>query len=434
MTDGPDGQRRSRAGRYAATGWLMVTLVFGGLGAWSVFAPFEGAVLTSGSIVVESSQQAIQHLEGGIVAGIDVREGDLVEAGATLLTLDGTATQARLASIEARLMGLIGREARLLAERDDRDEPVLDPAHADFADNAELAGILLSQASLFRARAASRRTQVSLLRQRIRQLEARITGVGNEIAANELQASLIGEEIADLSVLLDRGLSPKPRVLALQRDKARLDGEREALIAQVATTRVQIGEAELELNHLTEGFREAVLTELQDVQTQIAELSEQRISARDQLRRLDIVSPRDGRIIGIKTHTIGGVIGAGEPIMHVVPEDDELVARVRIAPRDIDKVSAGAPATLRFTAFSAQETPEIPGEVIRVSADALQDEATGILYFEGLIRIPRDNETLGDFELVPGMPVDAQVRTESRTVISYLLKPLADAVTATFRE
>lgn len=415
-------------------GWGLVGLLFGGLVLWSVFAPFEGAVLASGAISVESNQQAVQHLEGGIVGVIHVEEGDRVDAGQALIALDGTAVQARLASVEARLFELVGNEARLVAERDGLSELAIRPALAELADLPRMRAILASQQDLMTARAVSRRSRQDLLNQTIRQLRSRITGRENEIAANDRQAALIAEEVVDLEDLLAKGLAPKPRVLAVQRQQAQLQGAREALSAEVAATRIQIGEARIELNQLTEGFREEVLTELRDVQTQVSELAEQRIAATDQLQRLVIAAPRAGRVIGVQTHTIGGVIAPRDPIMHIVPEDDRLIALVRIAPKDIDKVRQGNTAILRFPAFSANVTPEVYGEVAKVSADALQDAQSGQFFYEGVILIPEDRANNDAFQLLPGMPVDASLRTESRTVLSYLLKPLGDAMSKTFRE
>ena len=415
-------------------GAAAVTVLFGGLLLWSIFAPFEGAVLASGSISVESNQQAVQHLEGGIVGQIFVKEGDRVEEGQPLISLDDTTVDARLSSIEARLFELLSREARLVAERDRQRAPVLRAGVEELEENVNLQSVLRSQAELMRARAASRSTQVELLKQTVLQLERRVTGRESEIVANRKQSSLVQEEIDTLQPLVEKKLVTRPRIVGLQREIAQLEGAREALISEVATTKIQIGEAEIELNQLTEGFIEEVLTELRDVQTEVAELLEQRTASLDQQRRLLVISPRAGRVIGVRTHTVGGVIPPRDPIMHVVPENDRLIARVRISPSDIDKVSMGNEAVLRFPAFSANVTPEVYGTVVDVSADAIQDEATGQFFFEGFIEIPEDRLANERFALQPGMPVDASVTTESRTVISYLLKPLGDAMAKTFRE
>ncbi|MEM7663467.1 MAG: HlyD family type I secretion periplasmic adaptor subunit [Pseudomonadota bacterium] len=434
MVDMAPTRKATDARFYLRFGWALLIFVFGGSLLWSVLAPFEGAILASGTVEVASERQAVQHLEGGIVADIQVREGDYVEAGSTLISLSGAETEARLASIEARLKALVGQEARLLSERSSSRDLAPGPAHVLFADDAEMAGIMAAEQELMNARAASRRTQVALLNQTILQLRERSSGLRNEIIANERQAGLIEEEIRDLEVLYERGLSPRPRILALKRDKAALDGSKEALVAEVAATEIQVGETGLELNRLTEGFREELLTELNEVQTQIAELTEQRASARDQLVRLEIVAPRTGHVLGVTAHTVGGVIGSGTPIMYIVPANDKLVARVRILPQDIDKVTAGADAKVRFSAFNANTTPEIPGTVSQVSADVIQDETSGLFFYEAMIEVPSEISGARSLRVLPGMPVDAQVKTESRTVISFLLKPLQDAMSNTFRE
>lgn len=415
-------------------GWGFIGLLFGGLIVWSIVAPFEGAILASGAIAVESNQQAVQHLEGGIVGEIYVKEGDRVDVGQTLIALDGTTVQARLSSVEARLFELLAREARLKAERDGLDNLTLRSSAMDLSDMAQMQTVLASQRELMLARAASRTTQVALLNQTILQLRRRVTGRESEIASNLKQASLIEEERTTLQPLLEKQLVTRSRIVGLQRELAQLEGTREALASEVATTKIQIGEAQIELNQLTEGFIEEVLTELRDVQTQASELIEERVAALDQLQRLLVIAPRAGRVIGVQTHTIGGIISPRDPIMHIVPENDPLIARVRISPNDIDKVNPGNEAILRFPAFSANVTPEVLGTVTKVSADALQDQSTGLFYFEGLIEIPEDRLANQDFVLLPGMPVDASVRTESRTIISYLLKPLGDAMSKTFRE
>lgn len=415
-------------------GWGLVIALFGGLVFWSVFAPFEGAVLASGSVTVESNQQAVQHLEGGIVGEIFVKEGDRVAEGQTLIALDDTAVQARLSSVEARLFELLGHEARLLAERDDLETLTLRADLADLAGNPRMQSILGSQQELMQARAASRSTQVALLNQAVLQLRRRVRGRESEIDANLKQANLLEQEMISLQPLVDKQLVARPRIVGLQRELAQLEGAREALSAEVATTKIQIGEAQIELNQLTEGFREQVLTELRDAQTQVSELIEQRVASKDQLTRLLVLAPRAGRVLGVQTHTLGGVISPRDAIMHIVPENDPLIARVRVSPSDIDKVGPGNEAILRFPAFSANATPEVYGTVTKVSADALQDPVSGQFYFEAVVAIPQGRLDNQNFALVPGMPVDASLKTESRTVLSYLMKPLGDAMSKTFRE
>ncbi|MEQ9506352.1 MAG: HlyD family type I secretion periplasmic adaptor subunit [Hyphomonas sp.] len=420
--------------QYLMAGWGIVALVFGGLVLWSVFAPFEGAVLTAGQVSVESNQQAVQHLEGGIVAEIFVRESDAVTEGQKLLSLDATSTGASLQSLEARLFSLLGNEARLLAERDGKTALTLRPGFEDLAARPDVQAVLASQESLMTARSNNLGTQGTILRQRIDQLNTRIAGMQSEITAKDDQIALVEDEIGRFEILMERGQAVITRVLALKRDRARLQGEKDALLSDIAATRVQVGEARSEIARLDQDNTETLLTELRDVQTQISELTEERTALVDRSGRLDITAPRSGRVIGIRAHTVGGVIRPSEPIMYIVPENDRLVAKVRISPADIDKISVGQPAQLRFSAFNQDETPQFAGTVISVSADAIIDEATGAPYFEAMVEIPDEALASSKFQLLPGMPVEAMLRTESRNVLSYLVKPLTDSVSRTFRE
>jgi len=430
----PTAKRSDFLGQYLAVGWGIVALVFGGLIAWSVLAPFEGAVLTAGQISVESNQQAIQHLEGGIVREIYVREADAVAEGQKLLSLDSTSTGAALQALEARLYGLLGTEARLIAERDGASTLTLRPGFEAFADRPDMQAVLTSQDGLLKARSDNLGTQGTILRQRIDQLNTRISGMQNEITAKDEQIALVDDEIARFETLMERGQAVITRVLALKRDRARLQGEKDGLLSDIAATRVQIGEARSEIARLSQDNTEDLLTQLRDVQTQISELSEERTALLDRSGRLDITAPRAGRVIGIRAHTVGGVIRPSDPIMYIVPENDRLIAKVRISPVDIDKISVGQPATLRFSAFNQDETPQFNGKVIAISADALLDEASGATFYEAMVEIPDEALANSKFQLLPGMPVEAMLRTESRNVLSYLVKPLTDSISRTFRE
>lgn len=419
---------------YLVLGWGVILAVFGGLVFWSIFAPFEGAVLTSGQIAVETSQQAIQHLEGGIVRKIYVREADKVEAGQKLISLDATTADAGLQGLEARLFELLGAEARLRSERDNTETLTIRSGFLDLEKSSAMKSILHDQEILRDARARNRSTQITILNQRGEQLTEQIVGMQNEIRSKDTQIALLRDEIGRFEELVKRGNGTVTRVLALQRDLSRLQGEKDALIAQIAATRVQMGEARSEITRLDQGYREEVLTQLREIQTQIGELSEQRIAALDRQTRLDILAPRAGRVIGIRAHTLGGVITPSEPVMYIVPENDRLIAKVRIMLSDIDQIHVGQAATLRFAAFNQDKTPQVEGSVTKISADAVVDQTTGMPYFEAIVEIPDDALGAEQFPLLPGMPVDAAVRTESRSVLSYLVKPLTDSLARTFRE
>ncbi len=419
--------------RAIRTGWIAILLVFGGLTAWSVLAPFEGAVLAHGQVAVENNQQVIQHLEGGIVREIYVHEADKVTEGQKLLALDPLTTDAGLQALEARLFDLLGTEGRLMAERDGKTKIHL----RDFegvADSPRMQAILASQATLLKARSNTRATQIEILNQRISQLRTRIDGMTNEIRSKDEQLVLLRDEVSRFEKLSAQGNASEVRVLALKRDLSSLEGEKEALRSDIAATEVQIGETRSELVRVEQDDREKVLEELRDVQTQIGELTEQRRASMIRKDRLDIRAPQAGRVIGVRAHTVGGVVSPSEPIMYIVPENDRLVAKMRVKPVDIDKITVGQSALLRFTAFNKDETPKYTGEVIKVSADAILDPNSGVAYYEVVVAIPEDAILSDKFPLVPGMPVDGSLKTESRTVLSYLVKPLVDSVSKTFRE
>lgn len=427
-------ERPHDARRFFLIGWTTIILVFGGLLFWSVAAPFEGAVMAQGNVSVASNNKAVQHLEGGIVAALPAREGARVEAGELLIRLDGTPIRAELDNIDARLADLVAREARLKAERDGERVLALRELPPGLAEKLAVRESAESQSTLLNARSEARWTRRSILRQRIAQLREKILGLEAEVRSKRRQTDILKGEISDLRQLLEQGLAPRPRVLALERQRSALMGEIDSLTAEIASTQVQIGEAELEQLSLTDGHREDVITELTEVQTEIASLLTQRTAALDRLSRLDIRAPHSGRVLGVRAHTIGGVIAPGEPVMHIVPDNDQLVTRVRVQPQDIDKIRVGQTARLRFSAFNQVETPEVPGEVTKISADAVTDENTGMTYYEVIIALPSQAPLGERFPLMPGMPVEAMLRTESRNVLSYLVKPLTDTLSRTFRE
>lgn len=428
-------RKSKRSGRgFFLFGFGIILGVFGGLLAWSVFAPFEGAVLASGSIAVEDQNKAVQHLEGGIVAEIQASEGASVAAGDLLIRLDGTSVEAQLASLDAKIIDLGSREARLKAERDGTSRLQLRDELEPLEGVSELAEALRSQSVLLTTRKEARNTQREILGQRITQLERRIEGLSAEVVSKTDQRIILEEEATSVEQLVERGLSPRPRLLALQRAKSELLGQAESLDAEIAATEVRIGETALERSFLETGFREETIAELSAVQTELSSLLQDRRAAVDRLTRLDVRAPRSGYVLGARAQTIGGVIAPGEPIMYIVPRDDRLVASVRISPQDIDKIGVGQTARLRFSAFSQQETPEVDGIVLKVSADTFVDQSSGQDFYTVVVELPSQDPIGDGFDLVPGMPVDAMLKTESRNALSYLTKPLTDAINRTFRD
>lgn len=423
---------RRAAVRSARTGWLIVGLVFGGLAYWSIFAPFEGAVLSRGQITVESNQQAVQHLEGGIVKAIHVSEADSVTQGQVLISLDGTVVEAATRATESQLIDLLATEARLVAERDGGNTLTLRHDFSVLHDTPQMSSALDLQTSLFRTRQDSWKTQSEILNQRIRQLQAQIEGMRRQTAALEDQHSLLDDEIVRFEALVSQGNASVVRVLALKRERARLVGAIQSLGSDIAATQVRIGETRNELIGLSQQRTEQILSHLTETQKNIDVLSEQFNADLDRQKRLVIRAPRSGRVIGVRAHTVGGVIAASDPLMFIVPEGDRLVAKVQVRPSDIDRVSVGQKAILRFPAFDQSETPKVVGHIAQLSADSKTDPVTGASFFEAVITL--SGESGPALNLLPGMPVEASLKTESRNVLSYLVKPLSDSLSHAFRE
>ncbi|HPE30335.1 MAG TPA: HlyD family type I secretion periplasmic adaptor subunit [Parvularculaceae bacterium] len=418
-------------------GYAIIGAVFGGLILWSILAPIEGAVVAGGQVVVESNRKMVQHLEGGMVKEILVREGQKVEAGEVLLRLDDTASRANVALIDSQLRELYARRARLIAERDSLDkvpppeglEAVLSqPAFAD-----KLAG----QQQLFEARASTVATQISLLEERVTQQHERIAGLKAQISSTVAQRKLIRDELDGVRELNEQGFAPMTRVRALEREAEKLDGQSGSLRSGVAEAESIISETQLEISRLKESEREDAIKELRDVEVSISQLEEKRIAAADTLDRAVIKAPQAGQVLGLSAHTVGGVVAAGKPIMEIVPEGDTLQVAARISPRDIDRVAVGQDTMIRFTAFSTRRTPVVHGVVKTVSADAMTDQVSGAGYYLALIDLPNRDELskeLNGQALAPGMPAESYIRTGKRPAISYFLKPLTDAFSRSMRD
>lgn len=418
-------------------GVLTIGAVFGGLALWTFLAPIEGAVIAPGQIVVESNRKAVQHMEGGIVSAIHVRDGDLVDAGATLVELDRTVADANMAKIDGQLGELYARRSRLEAERDDADQPAPPRGVGDVIASASFKNNVAGQAELFAAKIDTRITQIALLEERIVQQRERISGLRVQIKSLIDQQRLIADELEGVRTLHAEGYAPKTRLRELEREARRLDGESGALRAGVAEAESVISEARLEITRLKTAGREESISELRDVVASIAELEERRVVAADVLSRTTIRAPQNGRVLALNAHTVGGVIAPGNPVMEIVPDGVPLLVAARISPGDIDKVETGQETLVQFSGFGGRKTPEAIGRVKTVSADSLTDDATGVPYYLALVELPSDddlNEILRGRHLAPGMPAEAYIRTGSQPAIAYLLRPLSDAAAKSLRE
>ena len=410
-------------------------LLVAGLGGWATTTSLAGAVIAGGHLVVDSSVKTVQHPTGGVVGALHVRDGQRVEAGQVLLSLDDTATRASLRIVTNNLEELATKRARLLAERDGLAEIALpEPLRATTGD-PRIADLLAGEQRLFAIRRAALEGQRAQLRERMTQLDEEIRGLEAQREAKASEMRIVAEEVAGVRQLWEKKLVPLARLTDLERAAARLEGEHGALIAAVSQARGRISETELQIIQLDQDHRSAVAKELGEAEAKIAELEERRVAAEDQLARIDLRAPQAGRVHQLAVHTVGGVIGAGEAVMRIVPEADALTVEARIAPQDVDQLHVGQEALLRLSALNQRTTPEIHGAVDTISPDLVEDKLTGITYYQVRIGLSEaEMQALGDVDLVPGMPVEAFIHTEDRTVLSYLVKPLADQVARAFRE
>jgi HlyD family secretion protein len=415
-------------------GVATIAVLFGTVGLWAATAPLSGAVITSGKVVVESNVRRVQHPSGGVVAEIRVKDGDRVKAGDVLVRLDETNAKASLALIEIELLRFQARKSRLEAERDGLPDLALAEELRDRADDPAVARAVAGEMRLFRTRRIAADVQRSQFLERIAQSQEEIKGLNAQIDARRSQAILIEQELAGVRQLYDKSLVALSRLTALQREASRLVGERGSLTSDTARIKGRIAEIELQIVQIDEDLRREVTTELRDVDGKIADLSERRIAARDQLDRIEMRAPQDGLVHQRTVHTIGGVIGPAEQIMLIVPETDILVVEARVEPAMIDRLRIGQATILRFPAFDAATTPDLKGSLIHVSADSSTDQQTGASFYTARIGLDRaEIERLGGKILLPGMPAEAFIQTGSRTALAYLVKPIEDQLVRTFR-
>jgi HlyD family secretion protein len=432
-TDGsaPDDSLRP----YVVCGAVMVFLLVGALGGWASTSQLSGAVLAQGTVVVDSNVKKVQHPTGGVVGELRVREGDSVKAGDVVLRLDETVTRASLQMVTKQLDELAMRQARLKAERDGLDSVALPALLVGREAEPLVLEMIGGERSLFESRRNGRASQKSQLKERVSQIRAEIKGLSGQLSAKTNEAKLVSKELEGLEYLAAKNLVQMTRVNPMRRDAARLAGEQGQLTAQIAQANGKIAEIELQILQVDQDLRTEIVKELREAQGKEAELGERRIAADDQLRRVDIRSPQSGTVHQLTVHTVGGVISQSEPLMLIVPDGDKLVIEAKVAQQDIEQVHAGQNAWLRMTAFNQRTTPEIAATVERVAADLTREPQTGAAYFVARLTIPEQElKKLGQGKLVPGMPVDVQIKTEERTALSYFLKPFSDQIARAFKE
>lgn len=416
-------------------GAVIIVVTFFGLGLWAATAPLDSAAIAPGFITVESNRRTIQHLEGGIVREILVQDGDRVKAGEVLLRLDDTRARAQMGILRADLDSQLAIEARLVAERDGLPAPQFSTELTERLGDPTVAAIVESQRALFAARGVALAGQRSILEQRIIQFGQQVDGLKALEASKAAQIKLIRDELKDLYGLLEQGYVTRPRVLALEREASRLEGERGDHVAAIARARQGAGEAQLQIYQLEKGRQEEVARELRDVRARVTELRERMVAAADVLQRIDIVAPVSGTVMDLAIHTAGGVVAPGASIMDIVPANDALVVEVHINPIDIDTVHPGQAVALRINTADARLTPVINGRLATVSADRVVEERTNQTYYRGRVVIPPEElRRLEGLNLHSGMMVEALINRGEQTALHYALKPLTDALARSFRE
>src|SRR5713226_1820331 len=421
--------------RHLFAGVAVVALLAGGVGGWASTTQFAGAVIAIGSVVVDSNTKKVQHLTGGIVGELRVHDGDRVSAGDVVVRLDDTVTRANLAIVKKGLDELVGRKARLESERDGRQTLKFPDEMLARKGDPEVAHVMDSESKLFELRRSARQGQKAQFRERIDQLQEETRGLVAQQAAKDQELGLIGRELAGVKELWAKNLIQLTRLTALEREQARLQGERGQLIAGAAQIKGKIAETELQIIQLDQDLSSDVAKETREIEAKIGEFVERKVTAEDQLKRIEIRAPQDGTVFQLAVHTVGGVIAPGDTIMLIVPNADNLIVEAKVNPQDIDQLQLGQKAMLRFSAFNQRTTPEIAGAVARISADTTTEQRTGQSYY--LVRVampPQEVARLGEVKLLPGMPVEAFIQTGERTVLSYLMKPLHDQFMRSFKE
>ncbi len=416
-------------------GVLCLLLLVGGFGAWAVSTRIMGAVVAPGQLEVAQNRQVVQHPDGGVVAEILVEEGDPVEQGALLVRLDAEQLESELAVVEGQLLEILARRARFEAEESDADSLSFDPLLLEI-DNPVAQELMDGSQRLFEARRETAQREMEQLERQQDQLADQIRGIEAQQAAIATQIELIGKELASQQSLLDRGLAQSARVLELESEKAALEGQQGELTAAAAQAEGKITEIEIQILRIGSQRREEASSALRDLGFNQIELTEQRHALRVRLDRLDIRAPVSGVVYGMQVFAPRSVIRAAEPVLYLVPQDRPLVIASQIEPIHVDEVRVGQEVTLRFPALNQRQTPEIKGRILQVSADAFQDEQSRRSYYRADIEIAEGEAAKlpEGMALIPGMPVEAFIRTGERTPLSFLTKPLSDYFAKAFRE
>jgi HlyD family secretion protein len=415
------------------SGNLLVCCFVVGLGSWSTFAPLESAAIAMGTVESESSRKTIQHLEGGIIRKILVSDGDVVRAGQTLITLENTKASAEVESLKGQLWDAMAREARLVVEQRGQERIVFPPElEAAEYESSSVSAVLVGQQKIFETRRQVFESQAAVIREKRSQVEKEIEGLKAQESAAAKRIQIVRDEADTVSMLVSKGLERRPRLLSLEREAADIEGRRGEITAQISRAEQVISESQTNLLKLGSDRQNEIAQSIREVQSQIFQLRERLEAANDQLARTAVKAPEDGVVTDLRVHTPGGVLGAGAPVMDLVPRQDRLIVTARVRPEDIDVVRPGLDADVNLLPYNQRRVPRLHGTVAHVSADRLLDKRTDQPYYATKIRV--QDSPIEGVRVVPGMPAQVFIKTGRGTVALYALKPLLDSFNSAFRE
>lgn len=434
----PPGQHpgpNDSIGRIALVGWLIIAAFFGGLGTWAVTAPLNGAVVANAVIKIDGNRKSVQHLDGGIVQELHVREGDRVLAGDLLIVLDETQARAEYDVLTQEYAVLRATEIRLRTELEHGPELVMPPDLKARTDDPYLKSVWNGQLNQFQSRRASLEGQRSVIREKINQLGSQIVGAEAQVKSFTDQINSVHKEATDIAPLVERGLIARPRILQLERTAYGLEGQIGDANANIAKARQAIAEQEQQIAQLDNDRMTDVTKDLRDTQAKLLEVIPKALNAKAVLGRMEIRAPYTGRVVGLTVFSVGGVIQRGDKILDIVPDEDSLTIEAQVGVDDISDVHPDTRAEVHLTAYKQRMVPIIHGDVIQVSADRLTDPKTNAPYYTAFVRIDRDElAAMPNIRLYPGMPATVMIPTVQRTAFEYIVGPLLMSFNQSFRQ
>jgi membrane fusion protein, epimerase transport system len=434
--EAPSGDDR----RLRRLGLVIVLVVFGGFGTWAAVAPLSSAAHAPGVISVESYRKTVQHLEGGIVKSIEVRDGQAVEKDQVLLTMDDTQSRGQLEVLRGQYYVTLTREARLFAQRDGASKVTYPPELLKNENDPRVQEAMRVQNQTFRARKGAYDGEIGLYQQQVGQLEARVVGLRSQKGSRERLVKSFKTELDDFEALVKEGYAEKQKVRELERNLAQSEGQLGELEQTIAATSLQISETKLKILQLQKELQREVAKELAEVQGQLYELREKVQTVGDTVARTVVRAPQSGTVLDLTVHTLGAVVRPGDKLMDIVPKDERLIVEAKVAPNDIDRVQKGQSAEIRFSAFKMRDTPKVDGKLVALSADRLMDKSDArgeVPYYLARVEIsPKGLEDLArqKLELVAGMPAEVLINTGERTLFGYLIDPIRNTVARSFIE